>query len=99
MGGFPSLYFPLDAHILKPGSHPLVLELTQVNFKPFFLFCSAPKNLSFHKHGPIEKVVLHRLGCSFVRQLLLLCLTGLANFPTSCLPFDSLFIQREKNLI
>lgn len=99
MRGFPSLRFPLDAPILKPRSHPLFLELTQVHFQPFFLFCSAPKKLSFHEHGPLEKVVLHQLGCSFVRQLLRLCLMGLANFPTSCLPFDSLFIQRENTLI
>lgn len=33
----------------KLDYHPLVLKLVPVNFKKFFLFCSAQKKLSFHK--------------------------------------------------
>lgn len=106
VGGFhprwedsPDYIFPLMHVCFKAWLSPSVLQLIQVNFKPFFFFHSALKKLSFHKHSLLEKVVLRWFGYSFLRQLLLLSLKGLANFPTSCLSFDSLFIWREKYLI
>lgn len=86
------VFFFWCLYLLKLDYHPLSLKLAPVNFRNFFLFCSAQKDFSFH-------IVHQRKLCSMTCTQSCEPAAALPAFLLLAFLFDSLFMHREKYLI